>query len=173
MSSEAMQTADNSDLQELSENASQFLTFNVDNEEYGVNIMEVREIRAWGEATRLPNAPAYLRGVINLRGLIIPIFDLRARFSGKITDATAKHVVIIIAVQERIIGVLVDAVSDILDVEQDDIRPTPSVDGEKDEFIKGLISLEQRMVVLLDIELLFNNEEVLEHIPASDKELEA
>src|SRR3954471_20136663 len=90
----------------------QFLTFTVMNEVFGVDIMTVREIKGWTETTRLPNAPEFMRGVMNLRGLIIPIFDLRTQFHRGLTDATAKHVVIILAVGERNIGVLVDTVSD-------------------------------------------------------------
>lgn len=134
----------------------QFLTFSVKGEEYGVDIMTVREIKGWTETTRLPNSPEYLRGVMNLRGLIIPIFDLRARFSGDLTQASASHVVIILAVGERNIGVLVDAVSDILSVNQSDIRPAPELDtGARTDFIGGLISLEKRMVVLLEVHCLF------------------
>src|SRR6201994_2991488 len=80
--------------------ACQFLTFTVGDEEYGVDIMTVREIKGWTETTRLPNTPEYMRGVMNLRGLIIPIFDLRARFTRQLTQANASHVVIILAVEE-------------------------------------------------------------------------
>lgn len=137
----------------------QFLTFSVSNEVYGVDIMTVREIKGWTETTRLPNTPEFMRGVMNLRGLIIPIFDLRARFKQQLTDANAKHVVIILAVGERNIGILVDAVSDILSVNTDDIRPTPELEsGTNTDFISGLISLEKRMVVLLKVEKLFGPE---------------
>ncbi|MFO0389006.1 MAG: chemotaxis protein CheW [Alphaproteobacteria bacterium] len=135
----------------------QFLTFTVDNEEYGVDIMTVREIKGWTETTRLPNSPEFMRGVMNLRGLIVPIFDLRIRFSRGNTNATPKHVIIILAVKERNIGILVDAVSDILDVNEDQIKPAPSSDTNVDAaFINGLISISERMVVLLDIERLFD-----------------
>src|ERR1700742_198571 len=80
--------------------AQQFLTFTIEDEEFGVDIMTVREIKGWTETTRLPNAPEFMRGVMNLRGLIIPIFDLRMRFHRGRTEATAKHVVIILAVKE-------------------------------------------------------------------------
>jgi len=139
----------------------QFLTFTVDKEEYGVDIMTVREIKGWTEATRLPNTPEFMRGVINLRGLIIPIFDLRSRFSRGLTLATPKHVVIILAVGERNIGVLVDTVSDILDASADQIKPPPSEGVQLDAaYIRGLISLESRMVVLLNVEHLFDVEQI-------------
>jgi len=141
--------------------ARQFLTFTVEGEEYGVDIMTVREIKGWTETTRLPGGVEFMRGVMNLRGLIIPIFDLRTRFNRGQTEATAKHVVIILAVGERNIGVLVDTVSDILDVAGDQIKPAPTSDAEIDAaYIRGLISLEDRMVVLLDIEHLFDTHQI-------------
>ena len=139
-----------------SQDTMQYLTFAMSGEEYGVDIMTVREIKGWTEATRLPNSPDYVRGVINLRGLIIPIFDLRARFLQVVTEATANHVVIILAVGERNIGLLVDAVSDILTVSAGDVKPAPEVGmSVTADFITGLISLESRMVVLLRVEKLF------------------
>jgi len=137
----------------------QFLTFTVGAEEYGVDIMTVREIKGWTETTRLPNTPDFMRGVINLRGLIIPIFDLRERFKLGLTEATPKHVVIILAVGERNIGILVDTVSDILDASSDQIKPAPA--GEEniqDQCVSGLISHQERMVVLLNVEKLFIEE---------------
>lgn len=137
----------------------QYLTFTVMNEEYGVDIMTVREIKGWSESTRLPNSPESLRGVMNLRGIIIPIFDLRARFGQGLTDADAKHVVIILAVGARTIGILVDAVSDILTVAPQDVKPAPEMEMREDaDYVSGLISLEQRMVVLLTMERLFGAE---------------
>ncbi len=124
----------------LMEQSQQFLTFTVENEEFGVDIMTVREIKGWTETTRLPNSPAFLRGVMNLRGLIIPIFDLRTRFNRGLTEATPKHVVIILAVSERNIGILVDTVSDILDVSGDQIKPAPAAESHvAADFINGLI----------------------------------
>lgn len=139
------------------ETMQQFLTFTVEKEEYGVDIMTVREIKGWTETTRLPNSAEFMRGVMNLRGLIIPIFDLRTRFHRGVTEATPKHVVIILAVGERNIGILVDTVSDILDTSADQIKPAPTSDTQIDAaFISGLISLENRMVVLLNVEHLFD-----------------
>ena len=146
----------------------QFLTFTVGGEEYGVDIMTVREIKGWTETTRLPNSAESMRGVMNLRGLIIPIFDLRARFKHELTEANAKHVVIILAVGERNIGILVDAVSDILTVSDFDIKPTPETDTNNNtDFISGLISLENRMVVLLSVGKLFGAEMQLQPISST------
>lgn len=138
----------------------QFLTFAVDKAEYGVDIMKVREIRGWTETTRIPNSPDYMRGVINLRGLVIPIFDLRARFSQGHTQANEKNVVIVIAVGNRTVGILVDGVSDILTVDKNEVKPSPSSSetGIDDAYVKGLISVGEKMVVLLDVEYLFDSE---------------
>lgn len=137
----------------------QFLTFTIEREEYGVDIMTVREIKGWTETTRLPNTPEFMRGVINLRGLIIPIFDLKARFNMGLTSANAKNVVIILAVGTRTIGILVDAVSDILDAASDQIKPPPASEASaKDQCVNGLILHNDQMVVLLSVEKLFDIE---------------
>jgi purine-binding chemotaxis protein CheW len=158
MSEIAPTTAPSNDIGKLS-STQQFLTFTIGEAEYGVDIMSVREVKGWVPTTRLPNRPEYIRGVLNLRGLIVPIFDLRARFGQGLTDATEKHVMVILAVGSRIAGLLVDAVSDILTVGDAEIKPAPQ--GEVDaaaQFVSGLIAVEQRMVVLLDMSKLFNTE---------------
>lgn len=153
----AQLSANDTTLKISTDTTQQFLTFTLDAEEYGVDIMMVREVKGWTDTTRLPNTPEYVRGVLNLRGIIIPIFDLRARFTGKLTEPTVKHVVIILAVGNRTIGILVDAVSDIITVAGGDIKPSPETDNHLDQrFISGLIAVENRMVVLLDIEYLFD-----------------
>ena len=136
----------------------QFLTFRVEKNEYGVDIMKVMEIRGWHEATRIPNSPEYMLGVINLRGLVIPIFDLRTRFGQGKTNATEKNVVIVISIGTRVIGILVDAVSDILTVAESDIKPSPSSEdtGIEDAYVNGLISQGEKMVILLDADYLFD-----------------
>ncbi len=139
----------------------QFLTFTLGAEEYGVDIMMVREVKGWTETTRLPNTPDYVRGVLNLRGIIIPIFDLRARFTGTLTDANIKHVVVILAVDSRTIGILADTVSDILTVGTEEIKPAPETDTSIDRrFVCGLIAVDKRMVVLLDIGKLLDPEDL-------------
>lgn len=132
--------------------AAQFLTFTVGENEFGVDIMSVREIKGWSDCTRLPNTPEHMRGVMNLRGSIIPIFDLRCRFGHGLTEATEKHVVVILAVSERNIGILVDAVSDIVTIAASEIKSPPEISGGIEKrFISGLIAVEGRMVVLLEI----------------------
>ncbi len=147
--------------EEVSSNTIQFIAFKIGKEEYGVDIMAVREIKGWIPATRLPNAPHYVRGVINLRGLMVPIFDLRARFGGGETEITRTHVVIMIKVEERVFGVLVDAVSDILTVEESAIKPAPEMDRAVDSgYLRGLVTIKDRMVALLTLDRLFSVTEV-------------
>lgn len=135
----------------------QFLTFIVGQEEYGVDLLKIREIKGWADTTRLPNTPKFVMGVINLRGSVIPIFDLRGRFNMEKTVPTEKHVVIIIAVGQRLTGILVDSVSDIVEVPVSDIRSAPRMDNKIDDaFVSGLISIGEKMVVLLDTDNLFD-----------------
>ncbi|CAA7618186.1 chemotaxis protein CheW [Magnetospirillum sp. UT-4] len=135
----------------------QFISFTIGDEEYGVDIMAIREIKGWTATTELPNTPTYLRGVINLRGAIIPIFDLRARFEGRLTEASARHVIIVVAVSDRVIGILVDAVADIITVSSADIQPVPELErNEHASFLTGLVTVDGRMVALLDLHHLFD-----------------
>lgn len=134
----------------------QFTSFRVGDEEYAIDIMAVREIKGWTETTALPNQPDHVLGVLNLRGTIVPIFDLRCRFGLGLTAASRSHVIIIAKVNERVIGLLVDAVSDILTVSPDQIRPVPELDrGATAEFMSGIISVGDSMVVILSLEKLF------------------
>jgi purine-binding chemotaxis protein CheW len=105
------------------------------------------------ETTSLPQAPAYVRGVINLRGIIVPIFDLRARFGNGATVPSRMHVVIIVSVGSRTTGLLVDAVSDIVAVEREQVRPVPDIGLPAEEhFLEGLVALGERMVTLVNLE---------------------
>ena len=135
----------------------QFISFRIGAEEYAIDIMAVREIKGWINTTTLPNQPKFILGVLNLRGTIVPIFDLRCRFGMGLTDATRSHVVIIVSVGDRIIGLLVDAVSDILTVNSNDIRPVPEMDRTvAAEFLSGIITVNDSMVVMLSLENLFS-----------------
>lgn len=135
----------------------QLLTFTVNHDEYAIDIMCVKEIRGWNGATRLPNSPEFVLGVVNLRGIIIPIFDLKLRFNKGSTKATSNHVVVIVNVNQYTIGILVDAVSDILYVNEKNIRPAPSGEKNIDEaFVNGLLSKEEQVVVILDLIALFD-----------------
>jgi purine-binding chemotaxis protein CheW len=135
----------------------QFISFRIGGEEYAIDIMAVREIKGWTETTSLPNQPQYILGVMNLRGTIVPVFDLRRRFGMGLTEASRSHVVIIVAVLDRIVGLLVDAVSDILTIDSSEIRPVPEMDrGISADFLSGIVSINETMVVILALEELFS-----------------
>lgn len=135
----------------------QFISFRVGTEEYAIDILAVREIKGWTETTVLPNQPDYVLGVLNLRGAIVPVFDLGCRFGKGLTEASNTHVVIIVSVDDRIVGLLVDAVSDIVTVDSAAIRPVPEMDRNISvEFFSGIIALDSGMVVLLSLEKLFS-----------------
>jgi len=147
----------------------QYVSFSVAGDEYGVDIMVVREIKAWTSVTPLPNTPEYVRGVLNLRGVIVPIFDLRCRFSGIATEPTSLHVVIIMMVHDRMMGILVDAVSDIISVGQQDVMAVPELEQqERRRFLSGIVTHSDHMVALLALEQIFDLQEILTHADAED-----
>jgi purine-binding chemotaxis protein CheW len=128
----------------------QLVCFTIGNEIYGIEIHTVREIRAWSATTSLPNAPDFVRGVTNLRGTVVPILDLRARFGRGQTEPTKAHVVIVVAIESRVVGILVDTVSDILTVAEAEIRPVPEIGGaEAQEYLDGLITQGDQMIALV------------------------
>jgi purine-binding chemotaxis protein CheW len=139
--------------------SAQFLSFTLGQEEYGVDILRVQEIRSWEPVSRIPNVPAYEKGVVNLRGAIVPIIDLRERFNLGHSHYTPLTVVVVLQAQIgekiRVMGVVVDTVSDVIDVDKKKIQSSPNF-GTKvsTEFINGLVSVNQRMVMLLDIDKL-------------------
>ena len=138
----------------------EFLTFRLGGEEYAIEILKVREIRSWEQPTAIVNAPDFIKGVINLRGTIVPIVDLRVKFKGE-----AKYdqftVVIILSVAERVIGIVVDAVSDVMTLAAEQIRPAPAFGGDVDaQFITGLGTVGQRMLILTDVERLMSSREM-------------
>ena len=133
--------------------ARQYITFTLGAQEYGVDIMCVREIKGWTATTALPQAPPHVRGVVNLRGVIVPILDLRARFGMGSTEPTRTHVVIIVTSGGRTTGLLVDTVSDIIDVAPGMIRPVPDTGAATEDcFLDGLVPLDDRMVTLVSLE---------------------
>ncbi|MGE5477235.1 MAG: chemotaxis protein CheW [Bacteroidales bacterium] len=135
----------------------QYISFTIGDEEYGVDVMAIREIKGWSATTELPNTPPFIRGVINLRGAIVPILDLRARFSGARTDASPRHVIIVVAVGTRVAGILVDAVADIISVTTSDIQPVPQLERSADDgFLAGLVTVDGRMVALLDLDRIYD-----------------
>ncbi|MEL7401526.1 MAG: chemotaxis protein CheW [Pseudomonadota bacterium] len=143
----------------------QYLTFMMAGEEYGVDILCVQEIRGWESATPIPNSPANIKGVINLRGTIVPIVDLRQCFGLAAIEYTAVTVVIVLKVPSekgsRIMGIVVDAVSDVYNLSVDDMREAPDLGDSIDTgFIRGLVSVNDRMVILLELERLLNLDEL-------------
>ena len=140
--------------------STQYVTFTIGHEEYGVEIMSVREIMGWIEPTSVPNQKTHMRGVINMRGVIVPVYDLRARFGAGVTEASPLHVYIIVTVENRSLGLLVDAVSDILTVMDQQLQPVPDIDRSIDaEFLTHLVTVNHRMVTLLSLDKLFPGEQ--------------
>ena len=139
----------------------ELISFRIGAQEFCVDIMEVREIRGWTPATALPQAPAFVRGVINLRGAVLPIVDLGARLGLGPAEPTARHVIIVAQVQNQIVGLLVDAVSDILTVTDDMIQPTPDVASEMVRtFVRGLLAIEGRMVSFISLDRVLPDSEL-------------
>ena len=128
----------------------QYITFIANGQEFAANIMAIREIRGWTDTTSLPHVPDYVRGVINLRGNVLPVVDLLARLGQGLTEASAKHVIIVINDGSRTTGMLVDAVSDIITLSNADVQPPPDVmDVGDDTGIDGIAIIDGRMVTLL------------------------
>jgi purine-binding chemotaxis protein CheW len=139
----------------------EFLTFTLGAEEYGMDILKVQEIRGYDAVTAIANTPAFIKGVINLRGIIVPIVDLRIKFNlGKI-DYDQFTVVIILNLGTRVVGVVVDSVSDVLTLTPEQIKPAPSLSTSLDtRYIIGLGTVEQRMLILVDIEKLMTSRDM-------------
>ena len=143
----------------------QYLTFILAGEEYGVDILRVQEIKGWDTVTPIPNTPSYVDGVINLRGAIIPVVDLRRRFGLSNLDHGPTTVMIILKVhnegRERVMGMVVDAVSEVYNINGNELQPTPEFGGVINiEFLRGLASVENKMIIVLDIDHLLNTNEM-------------
>jgi len=139
----------------------QYLTFMLAGEEYGVDILTVQELRGWEETTPIPNTPDFVLGVINLRGVVVPIINLRNRFGLEHLDYGPTTVVIIVKVtagdKQRVLGIVVDAVSEVYDINQESMQPPPDMEGAISiDFITGLATIDEKMVILLDINKLIN-----------------
>jgi purine-binding chemotaxis protein CheW len=141
----------------------QVLTFTLGEETYGVDILRVQEIRGWSPVTRIPQTPAHVLGVLNLRGSIVPIVDLRMRFNLERAEYTPLTVIIVLSVESsagrRDFGLVVDGVSDVIDVNAGDVKPAPEMGKHvSTEFIEGLAAVSGRMVMLLDIDQLIGGD---------------
>ena len=138
----------------------ELIAFRIGDQEFCIDVMSVREIRGWTPATGIPYAPPYVLGVINLRGAVLPIMDLSARLGMKPAEPTVRHVIIVTQVNRHTVGLLVDAVSDILTINEETIQPTPEVSSDlQKQFARGILAIERRLVCLIELEALFPDTE--------------
>ena len=136
----------------------EFLTFRLGAEEYGIDILRVQEIRSYEQPTRIANAPAFIKGVVNLRGVIVPIVDLRLKLGCATADYNSFTVVIVLNVKGRVVGAVVDSVSDVLELAGDAVKPAPEMNSAVDvSFITGIGNVADRMLILMDIEALMSS----------------
>ncbi|HDG1692652.1 TPA: chemotaxis protein CheW [Kluyvera georgiana] len=139
----------------------EFLVFTLGNEEYGIDILKVQEIRGYDQVTRIANTPSFIKGVTNLRGVIVPIVDLRVKFSQQDVEYNDNTVVIVLNLGQRVVGIVVDGVSDVLSLAAEQIRPAPEFAVTlSTEYLTGLGALGDRMLILVNIEKLLNSEEM-------------
>jgi purine-binding chemotaxis protein CheW len=135
----------------------EYLTFRLDREEYGIDILKVQEIRGYESPTRIANAPSFIKGVVNLRGTIVPIVDMRLKFNCANALYDSFTVVIILNLRQRIVGIVVDSVSDVMGLTTENLRAAPDIESIIDsDAVLGLGSLGDRMLILLDIEKLMS-----------------
>ncbi|MAM60495.1 chemotaxis protein CheW [Maritimibacter sp. UBA3975] len=140
----------------------EYLSFLVGGQDYCVDIMQVREIRGGAKATTLPHSPSFMRGVINLRGTVLPIMDLACRLDMHTETDTQRNVIIVVATGERVVGLMVDAVSDILAISHEDLQPPPDLPADQQRsFVSALTIMENRMIRVLDLTAV---------VPSSDEE---
>jgi purine-binding chemotaxis protein CheW len=139
----------------------EYLAFTLGGEEYGIDILKVQEIRGYDTVTRIANAPPFIKGVINLRGHIVPIVDMRIKFNLERVAYDAFTVVIILNVADRVVGMVVDGVSDVLTLGADQVRPAPELGGAVEtQYLVGLGAVDDRMLILVDIERLMGSAEM-------------
>ena len=137
----------------------QFLTFRLHGQDYGIAILKVQEIKGWDKMTPIPNSPLYVKGVLNLRGVIVPVFDLRLRFGLPEAARDAFTVIIVVNIGGRLAGIVVDAVSDVINVSVEQQCAAPEYEGQQNrEFIKGLAQVDGKLLILLDIDRMVNPE---------------
>ncbi len=162
---EAGQQALESENLVVGDGANQFLTFILAGEEYGVDILRVQEIKGWDKPTPIPNTPDYIKGVMNLRGTIVPIIDLRQRFGLEVLEYGPTTVVIVLRImaeeRERIMGIVVDAVSEVYNIDAQTMQDPPELGSDlKVAFVRGLATVDDKMIILLDIDQLMNADEL-------------
>jgi purine-binding chemotaxis protein CheW len=136
----------------------EFLTFRLGAEEYGIDILRVQEIRSYEEPTRIANAPSFIKGVVNLRGVIVPVVDLRIKLNCDKVEYNGFTVVIVLNVHGRVVGAVVDSVSDVMELGSDLIKPAPEMNSSFDTaYITGIASVGERMLILMDIQALMSS----------------
>ena len=136
----------------------EYLTFRLGAEEYGIDILRVQEIRSYEQPTRIANSPEFLKGVVNLRGVIVPIVDLRLKFSCESAEYNDFTVVIVLNIRGRVVGAVVDSVSDVLELPAEAVRPAPEIDAAVDtSHITGIANVADRMLILMDIDALMSS----------------
>ncbi|WP_248324057.1 MULTISPECIES: chemotaxis protein CheW [unclassified Caballeronia] len=139
----------------------EFLIFNLGQEQYGIDILKVQELRGYDAVTRVANAPVFIKGVINLRGVIVPIADMRLKFELESATYDDQTVVVVLNVAGRIVGIVVDGVSDVQTLTPDQIRPAPQFNSTLNtDYITGIGTIDDRMLILMDIEKLVTSEEM-------------
>jgi purine-binding chemotaxis protein CheW len=145
----------------VSTNLREFLAFKLGAEEYGIDILRVQEIRSYEKPTRIAKAPDFIKGVINLRGVIVPIVDLRLKFHLDDASYTEFTVVIVLNIGNRVVGIVVDAVSDVITLSSDQLRPVPDFSSTiASEHVLAIGAIEERMLILIDIDKLMTSEEM-------------
>lgn len=151
----------------LATDGSQFLTFQLGEELYGVDILRVQEIKGYTTVTKIPNTPPHIKGVLNLRGTIVPIIELRTKFGMPTIEYTMFTVIVVVVVQEKVMGLIVDAVSDVLDIAKKDVQPPPQFGAKVDvSFLKGVGKSGDKLVALLDMDRLLTVEDLQESAAA-------
>lgn len=142
--------------------SAEFLTFRLGAEEYGIDILRVQEIRSFEEPTRIANSPPFIKGVVNLRGVIVPVVDLRIKLGCDTVEYNSFTVVIVLNVKGRVVGAVVDSVSDVLELNREEIKPAPEMSSSAVDtaFITGIASVGERMLILMDIEALMSSSDM-------------
>jgi purine-binding chemotaxis protein CheW len=138
----------------------ELIAFRIGDQEFSVNIMSVREIRGWTQAMPMPHAPPYVMGMINLRGAVLTIVDLSLRLGMKKAEPTDRHVIIVAQFKNRIVGLLVEAVSDILTITDDNIQPVPEISSDLErQYARGILAIDKRMICMIELDALFPDQE--------------
>jgi len=145
---------------------SQFLSFTLGDDDYGIDILRVQEIRGWEEVRKIPHTPEYIKGVVNLRSVVVPIIDMRIRFGQEKYDYNPTTVIIVISViyneNSHLLGIVVDSVSDVIDIDNSQIKPPPALGTNVNtEFMSGMFMVDERMIIVLDSDKLIDPDEII------------